>query len=207
MPPSKIMRVCLRTLYQLLFDNRLMFRSVDVNVEDKNLELQEPDPLGQRKAVQFDLSPEAHDTAVSTPELSPRSLPHSDESDNSRFDGKSEPRDSTESKENRVGDAPGRRDSGRKHHHRSHGETEVLPKRGDRLARYYASSEDSGDTEVLPDRFDKEGRKIYAQNEDPLTDRFGAIFDGQGPAGRLFSRFASDLVGPSSGSRRTRQAR
>jgi len=82
-------------------------------------------------------------------------------------------------------------DRGRRHKHSKHHSRDDSP-----------SSVSSSDTIDLPPRFDETGRR---KGDDPIADRIEDILSGKGTAGKLFQRFAGDLLGSSSSSSSSRR--
>lgn len=184
--------------------------TADVNEKPTNTPPQHIDVHEPHKSVQFDLSPDVVSAQTPlSPELSPRTLPRSDESDNSRLDGQSDHlRRNTNSGAKRPS-LRAQQSARSTRRPRSHSESDATPpppRHEHRGRRHEDSDADSNETEVLPDRFDAEGRKLPDGGEDPFAVRVEDILRGRGTAGRIFSRFAGDLMGSSSSSGRGRYA-
>lgn len=78
------------------------------------------------------------------------------------------------------------RSSRQNHHHRRRASQSDAPLR--------SPSPTSSDATVdLPPRFDKYGRRRPEKGDDPLADTLEDILNGEGPAGRIFSKFAGAL--------------
>lgn len=141
-----------------------------------------------------------------SPELSPRSLPWSEDSDVARVDGQSDHRERHGCNDTvrRHGHFPRQStSSNRRRRQRSYSESDGTAARQRNGRRQHAESDhDSSDTEILPDRFDNEGKKLPERGEDPLADKLQDILRGRGAAGKFFSRFAGDLLGSGSSSGR-----